>query len=161
MDSLVWFILPPSTKKRAILFSLLLGRERDNKWTDRTTSVSKGPGRGPFWFGGHIFAFLHLYPPYAPRPHNKARKRAGVMRTGRGKISTERASGSSRGADMPRWIASSSSRRRRTYLLHSVQMAVTGDFLKKMSAISPPESLFRIFRFLVAFPSFSPYSPRQ
>ena len=43
------------------------------------------------------------------------RKRAGVMRTGRGKISTERASGSSRGADMPRWIASSSSRRRRTW----------------------------------------------
>ena len=36
------------------------------------------------------------------------RKRAGAMRTGRGKISTERASGSSRGADMPRWIASSS-----------------------------------------------------
>ena len=43
------------------------------------------------------------------------RKRAGVMRTGRGKISTERASGSSRGADMPRWIASSSSLRRRTW----------------------------------------------
>jgi len=37
------------------------------------------------------------------------------------------------------------------YLLHSVQMAVTGDFLKKMSAISPPESLFRIFHFLVVF----------
>ena len=32
-----------------------------------------------------------------------------------------------------------------------VQMAVTGDFLKKMSAISPPESLLRIFRFLVVF----------
>ena len=43
------------------------------------------------------------------------RKRAGAMRTGRGKISTERASGSSRGADMPRWIASSSSLRRRTW----------------------------------------------
>ena len=42
-------------------------------------------------------------------------KCAGAMRTGRGKISTERASGSSRGADMPRWIASSSSRRRRTW----------------------------------------------
>ena len=39
----------------------------------------------------------------------------GATRTGRGKISTERASGSSRGADMPRWIASSSSRRRRTW----------------------------------------------
>ena len=34
--------------------------------------------------------------------------------TGRGKISTERASGGSRGADMPRWIVPSSSRRRRT-----------------------------------------------
>ena len=43
------------------------------------------------------------------------RKRVGATRTGRGKISTERASGSSRGADMPRWIASSSSRRRRTW----------------------------------------------
>ena len=43
------------------------------------------------------------------------RKRAGAMRTGRGKISTERASGSSRGADMPRWIASSSSLRRLTW----------------------------------------------
>ena len=44
-----------------------------------------------------------------------ARIRGGAMRTGRGKISTERASGSSRGADMPRWIASSSSLRRRTW----------------------------------------------
>ena len=40
---------------------------------------------------------------------------------------------------------------KRPYLLHSVQMAVTGDFLKKMSEISPPGSLFRIFHFLVVF----------
>ena len=40
---------------------------------------------------------------------------------------------------------------KRPYLLHSVQMAVTGDFLKKLSAISPPESLLRIFHFLVVF----------
>ena len=40
---------------------------------------------------------------------------------------------------------------KRPYLLHSVQMAVTGDFLKKMSEISPPESPFRIFNFLVVF----------
>ena len=38
-----------------------------------------------------------------------------LKRTGRGSISTERAFGSSRGADMPRWIASSSSLRRRTW----------------------------------------------
>ena len=36
-----------------------------------------------------------------------------LKRTGRGSISTERAFGSSRGAGMPRWIGSSSSRRRR------------------------------------------------
>ena len=44
-----------------------------------------------------------------------SRRAACAMRTGRGKISTERASGSSRGAVMPRWIASSSSLRRRTW----------------------------------------------
>ena len=36
-------------------------------------------------------------------------------------------------------------------MLHSVQIAATGDFLKKMSEVSPPGGLFRIFHFLVAF----------
>jgi len=48
---------------------------------------------------------------------------------------------------------------KRPYLLHSVQMAVTGDFLKKMSAISPPESLLRIFHFLVVFLIFQHVPP--
>jgi len=48
---------------------------------------------------------------------------------------------------------------KRPYLLHSAQMAVTGDFLKKMSAISPPESLLRIFHFLVVFLIFTMLLP--
>ena len=48
---------------------------------------------------------------------------------------------------------------KRPYLLHSVQMAVTGDFLKKMSEVSPPESLLRIFHFLVAFLLYRHVSP--
>ena len=49
---------------------------------------------------------------------------------------------------------------KRPYLLHSVQMAVTGDFLKKMSEISPPGSVSYL-RFSRGFPSFSPCSPLQ
>ena len=48
---------------------------------------------------------------------------------------------------------------KRPYLLHSVQIAVTGDFLKKMSEVSPPGGLFRIFHFLVAFLLFSHVPP--
>ena len=47
---------------------------------------------------------------------------------------------------------------KRPYLLHLVQMAVTGDFLKKMGEFSPPEFVSYL-RFSRGFPSFSPCPP--